>query len=105
MKQLVVAAVVLVAFFSFGPWFAGKVGPSLSDAITEWATQPEPCPTATTKPPRKAHPPRPHADRPNKRAEPRRKAERQQRPRAPKPSSTCSPSPTSSPRTGGPDRE
>ena len=40
MKQLVAGAVVVVAFFSFGPWFAGMVGPGLSDLLTDLATRP-----------------------------------------------------------------
>ena len=70
MKQVVVAAVLLVAFFVGGPWFAGKVGPGLADAITQWATE-KPCPTATASPTRPTHHARPHHTRTPQAATPR----------------------------------
>src|SRR4051794_39604714 len=98
MKQVVVAAVVLVVFFVGGPWFANRVGPGLADLITQIATPPSPCPTATALP---THP-RPHQAR---RAHRVHGPERHRhRPRAAvrptpsaAPSSTCSPTPSPEP--------
>ena len=43
MKQLVVATVVVVTFFSFGPWFAGKVGPGSSNLLIDLASPSSAC--------------------------------------------------------------
>ena len=103
MKQVVVAAVLLVAFFVGGPWFAGKVGPGLADAITQWATE-KPCPTATASPTRPTHHARPHPTRTPQAATPRPRKPRHRKPHPRKPrasasaTSSCGPSPSSSSR-------
>ena len=87
MKQMVVGLLVVVGVFTVGPWFAGRVGPPLADAITEWATPEKPCATATAKPSRKAQPTakkaHPEHDRPRARVNahhrPSARADREQR--------------------------
>ncbi|MDR7363410.1 hypothetical protein [Nocardioides marmoribigeumensis] len=107
MKQVVVAAVVLVAFFVGGPWFAGKVGPGLADLITQWATPDQPCPTATATPARRKHQARPHRAHdhrahPSRREPARRHHAAAPHPRKPRPSpsasATCEPSSSASAR-------
>lgn len=54
--QVLAAVVVLVAFFTAGPWFAGRVGPALSDFLREAATQPEACAAPGSARPASARP-------------------------------------------------
>jgi hypothetical protein len=93
MKQMVVGLLFVAAIFTVGPWFAGKVGPTLADAITDYAQQQQPCATASATPTK-----RPHAKhKPGARHH--TKPHRKHRPTT-KPSATPSPScePTATPR-------
>jgi hypothetical protein len=99
-KQMVVGLLVVVGVFTVGPWFAGRVGPPLADAITEWAAPEQPCATATAEPTKKA---RPHKHRPHHKRvhKPRDRHDEQhtkrRHPRAPRPTPTCAPTPGPSP--------
>ena len=105
MKQIVVGLLVVAGVFTFGPWFAGKVGPPLAEAITEWATPEEPCPMASAEPTKRPHKARPHKARTHK-ARAHRKPHatahpKQRHPKPAKPTSTCTPTPTPSGRSAG----
>ena len=105
MKQMVVGLLFVAAIFTLGPWFAGKVGPTLADAIIDYAQQDPPCATASATPTK-----RPHAKhKPGARhhAKPHPRPHRKHRPAKPKPSASPSPScePTDSPATESPSRQ
>ena len=83
--QMVVGIMVVVAFLSVGPWFAGVVGGGLTNLLYELAQPADPCPTASAKPG----------------ARPKRDAQRSHERRPTRPMRSARPSPDQTPPAKG----